>query len=461
MKYLDTGGRDPRSALAAWLREAVREATELRWQTGFFYVDGASPLVEVLEQIRRGQGVVRAVLGANMETTLRADVEWLTRAIGIPRANARLGVVSFGAGLFHPKTYHITRADGSATAYVGSANMTAPAMSGLNIEAGIVLDTRDSDLPAELESVALGIDGWFAAARGGFHEVDGDATIARLVDDGILAIAPPPPERVPVEAAAEEHEDARQPRRAPRPRLQPLLVLPRIRMRERQPAGEPEPRPQRAVGRGDPAVPRRGFPGNFLFQPDAQAPTSGADALSGSTLPAGVAGLIVQLNKDSARHFEGRTGTANMSLPLATLSTIRFGVFDGKYLRPRAEFGLTARFVADDGVVEGEPLDTAIMAYGYAADEPGHRDVRMVLPAGIRELNARIIEAGHPSPKVGELAFLEWPTTADPTFRLSYLETGSRLAERAALIFNAAKGGGQLVGGRTCWLPDTTSPSWD
>ena len=67
-----------------------------------------------------------------------------------------------------------------------------------------------------------------------------------------------------------------------------------------------------------PAVPREGFPPYLLFAPGQGSPTQGAVALSGSSLPTGATGLIIRLNRDSARHFEGRPGTSNFSVPVPT-----------------------------------------------------------------------------------------------------------------------------------------------
>jgi hypothetical protein len=45
-------------------------------------------------------------------------------------------VLHFRAGFFHPKVFHFERADGSATAYVGSANPHWLRSHFLHVEAG-------------------------------------------------------------------------------------------------------------------------------------------------------------------------------------------------------------------------------------------------------------------------------------------------------------------------------------
>src|SRR6185437_11372664 len=112
-------------------------------------------------------------------------------------------------------------------------------------------------------------------------------------------------------------------RPGPRNRLRPLIVMPRLEALVREVEAEivgAAPAPAILL----PVAPRDGFPPYLLFAPGQGAPTHGALALSGSSLPTGATGLIIRLNRDSARHFEGRPGTANFSVPVPTLSTFRF-----------------------------------------------------------------------------------------------------------------------------------------
>jgi hypothetical protein len=461
MRYIDTASRRGEETLAAWFQAVLTDdVTELRWQSGFFFAEGAGLLIPTLERLKRAEGIVRGVIGADARSTLRDDVAWLVGAIGIPRKGAALGAVSFARGLFHPKTYHVVRRDGSEVAYVGSANLTAPAVSGRNVEAGLVLDTRSGDSRDVLRAIADGVDWWFEETRDGFNPISALATVQQLTDDGILVEALPPRLEVPIEAGDADGADEQV--RVRRPGLHDLVELPRVRPRvatsPREGARSGAATVPRPVGL---AVPRRGFPDYFLFDPVATQPTSGASGLSGALLPGGAVGLIVQLNKDSARHFERRNGTANMSLPIASLASLRFGIFAGKYERPRAEFDLHVRFLRSAAApIVCEVLETSVMAYGYADGEPGHRDIRMVVPAGVRVLAERIQAAGHGLPAVNDLALLEWPAPGRPDFRLSYLEPGSAIAAEAAVIFQAAKSAREMVGGRACWLLAGLSPQW-
>jgi hypothetical protein len=170
--------------------------------------------------------------------------------------------------------------------------------------------------------------------------------------------------------------------------------------------------------------------------------------------------LVLRLNRDSARHFGKHAGTANVSIPVNTLSTLRFGLYRKTYERPRAEFSLRTRYVGAERAFEVEKLETNVMAYGFLEHETGHGDVRMLIPAAIRTLAARAQQADLPVPTDGDVAFLEWPTEATPEFRMTFLERGSPLYLRAQVLFDAAATSGELVGDGACWLPFGVSPSW-
>ena len=127
------------------------------------------------------------VIGSNDGETQSSAVHTLVDVLGLPRRNALLGVVSYADGFFHPKTIYLCYRSGREVAYVGSANMTARGINGLNIEAGIVLDTDDGD-PAEiLACVGRAAPEWFATRPQGFFEVESHEDVDRLARNGILA----------------------------------------------------------------------------------------------------------------------------------------------------------------------------------------------------------------------------------------------------------------------------------
>lgn len=465
MRYFDTGGRDPGHTLANWIEGAVRgQVAEIRVQTGFFSLDGVGLLIPTLEQCRVNDRTTKVLIGSNDASTLRDDVAGLMGIIGIPRNHAQLGIVNFSGAYFHPKTYHIQRADGSQAAFVGSANLTASGLA-LHVEAGIALDTNEGDDPRHLSEIATAIDRWFDEQRDGLTIVSSTATLDAMVESGILALVPPP-------RAANQGAGTGGASRPARPRLQPLFTLPRVRATAAQPATQVGPAPTPPAAAHIPAqpiaaapaaslssAPRAGFPAYLLFAPNAVAPTVGASALTGALLPGGSVGLIVQLNRDSARHFMGRDGTANISIPVATVSTLRFGVY-GKHDRPRAEFNLRLRYVSNGGVIDGGTASTNVMGYGFTAAETGHGDIRMLVPTEARTLGQAVIASGLNPPTAGDVALLEWPTALDPSFRLSFLDTHSVVSQQATTLFNAAAAAGQVVGNGACWLAAGVSPNW-
>lgn len=94
-------------------------------------------------------GITSILIGSNEGGTTRASLEHLLEVAGPPRTNLAVGIVSFANAFFHPKVFHFSRIDGSATSYVGSANLTRDGVC-KHLEAGILLDTIDGDPPAYL-----------------------------------------------------------------------------------------------------------------------------------------------------------------------------------------------------------------------------------------------------------------------------------------------------------------------
>lgn len=456
MKYIDSGSRDSSHSLASWLEETLTdELIEIRFQTGFFSLDGIGLFIPSLEKCRDNDFVTNILIGSNDSATLKDDVIGLIDLLGVPRNNAQLGIVNFDGAFFHPKTYHIKRADGSQAAYVGSANLTPSGLS-LHIEAGIALDTRDGDAPQHLSNIAVAIDSWFNEKREGMALVDRLETLDGLIDEGVISIARPPR---PTAVVGNVNGTAR----SPRPRLQRLYKLPSVpRLTAMAQAAATTTTPTLAVPQINihlASVARNGFPPYLSFEPNPTGPTHDVAALTGVSLRGGSAGLIIQLNRDSARHFMGRIGTANISIPVATVSTIRFGV-GGKHSRPTGMFNLHLRYIADAIQVDGGTSRTSLMGYGYTPTETGHGDIRMLVPAAVRSLAENIQNAGKTPPTSGDLAFLEWPTLQDPAFRLTFIDTQSSIYLHSETIFNNAVASGQTVGNGACWLTSGLSPAW-
>ena len=458
MRYIDTSSRSPEDALGTWLARLQPEATEmLRIQTGYFRAEGLAPLGSLLQHLVAQDLQISCVLGANGGATIARDVDVLIDVVGAPRANARVAVVSYATGLYHPKVYHATRVDGSQAAYVGSGNLTSSGVAGLNIEAGLVLDSSDGDSLETLERIAAAVDTWFDGSAEAARLVRTHEDVAELVSAGILSVSAPRPPTAPGSRTTDGP--------AAGVSLEAIVTFPPVRVdldrikastSVRTPAGVPsKPTVPAGTAATDPlpATPRQGFPDYVLFAPDATTPTSGREALSGPTLPSGATGLVVRLNRDSARHFLGNSGTANVSIPVATVGTLRFGIYRGRYQRPRAEFPLRVRYVVADRVQIEETAATNIMVYGHAPGESGHGDIRFLVPkppAGRIRDYAR--NNGSHVPAVDDPMMLEWPTAADPVFTATFADVGSSLYAALQQEFESANEQGRLVGGGACWL---------
>jgi hypothetical protein len=458
MRYLDSGTRDPSQTLAQWFEETINDdVMELRIQTGFFSIDAIGIIQPTLEQCSLSNMLTNVLIGSNDGSTLKSDVEQLIDIMGIPRSSANLGVVNFSGAYFHPKTYHITRTNGSQAAFVGSANLTRSGLA-LHVEAGIALDTQHGDSDTLLSSIALAVDSWFNDQRDGLIQIIDSGSLDDLVNRNILALAPPP-------RSTSQNTGTTGANSRPQPRLSPLKTLPQVRTQSGQAAVGPNTTSQgnTAIHSANqsnlPSSTRNGFPQYLLFQPNATSPTVNASALSGTSLPGGSVGLIIRLNLDSARHFMGRSGTANISIPVATISSLRFGVY-GIHDRPRAEFSLKMRFISDNNTIIGDEASTNIMGYGFTPNESGHGDIRMLVPRDAYALGEEVKASGYSAPTDGDLAFLEWPTLTDPAFKISFLNSTSQLSIQARGLFDAATTAGEVVGIGACWLAPGVSPAW-
>ncbi|WP_261509579.1 phospholipase D family protein [Burkholderia multivorans] len=496
MRYHDTGSKDAGQALATWFEQVlVEDITELRIQSGYFTFDAVRAISTFLKGAIEKDLRVHLVLGANEGDTLHSDVSRLALKLGLPRSNARLAIVNFGNALFHPKVYHVTRADGHEASFVGSANFTAPGLTGTNVEAALSVDTREGDSHELLVQVRTAIDKWFDATPGdGVAVVHSQEDIDSLLELGVWAQARPPRSqggnggdsssvgrrakrqklvKLPPWPDAEEEAEANEEAGADEAGVaEPAVVEAGTDASLNQgSSGEAagavaEPHDtdgHEGVGAAPdeldllPVEQRAGFPDYLFFEPGATQPTSGWTAMSGQRLQEPFVGLILRLTKDSARHFSGGDGTANISIPVAVIRTFRFGVFQ-KSGRPRAEFGLFLRYYSDTLVVERE-ANTNVMAYGFMAGETGHGDLRMVLPAAVKRIANELKQQGQRVPSEGDLFLLEWPNSDTDSFGLTFLDPQSSVAVQARTLFQQAVDSGTLDGG-ACGLPPGISPAW-
>lgn len=456
MRYIDSGSRDPAQALGTWLNaELTANVAELRIQTGFFSGDALAPFGTTFAALSAAGGLANVVIGSNDGGTLRPHLDELVAAMGVPRANARLGVVYYASAYYHPKTIHLRRSDGSQAAYVGSANVTLPGIGAKHVEAGVLFDTLQGDPSVLLDSIAAATDAWFGEDRAGLEIVTGPQDVQRLLDEGVIrTVAPPRPPR----PAAQGGQPPQ------RPSLAPLVTF--VKAAAPAPQAQPPVEAAAALAPGPvawtplPSEQRTPpYPPHIFFAPGATEPTRGTDALTGLTL-GDATGLIIKLSRDNDRHWRLAPGTANITIPVSTTTTLRFGVY-GERDRPRAEFDLAIRYVDDASTVLAPVARTGIMSFGFTPGDTGHQDLRLVLPRPpIAELRDKLIAQGAHLPEAGDLAILEWPTPEAPSFRMTVTDPTSELGGTIRGIWQQASVDGQLASRGASWLPAGVAPLW-
>ena len=188
MRYIDNGTGDPREdALFPWLRAVLTaDVVGIRWQSGFFEASVLGVFVPAFQRLVDEDLDTIVLVGSNDGETQSSAVHQLVDVLGLPRPNAFLGVVSYADGFYHPKTIHLRYGSGREVAYVGSANMTSRGINGLNIEAGIVLDTDEGDPVDLLSQVKQAVHEWFVSCPEGLFEVGSHDDVNRLEGRGIL-----------------------------------------------------------------------------------------------------------------------------------------------------------------------------------------------------------------------------------------------------------------------------------
>ena len=223
MRYIDSGSRAPDQALGFWLQQELAETqgvAALRWQSGYFGAGVLGIFAPAFSALRRHGGALRLLVGSNDGATRRADLAKLLEVVGPPRDNQQIAVVAFDNGFFHSKTVHISRTDGSAVAYVGSANLSESGVAALHVEAGVLLDSSAGDDLAVLGAVAEAVDRWFTSSPSGSYVVSDELDLDDLVARGILDVPKPPPHRRPGSTTEDAPNTGA--------RLSPLISLPPV-----------------------------------------------------------------------------------------------------------------------------------------------------------------------------------------------------------------------------------------
>ena len=190
MRYIDNGTGDPRkNALLPWLQTILTEGVVgVRWQSGFFEASVLGLFMPTLKRLAAHELDTIVLIGSNDGETKSAAARLLVDTLGLPRPNARLGVVRYADGFYHPKTIHVRHRDGREIAYVGSSNLTSRGINGLNVEAGIILDTDDGDPRELLTCIKDAAHEWFYSQPVGLFEVMNHEDVKRLEQRGILMV---------------------------------------------------------------------------------------------------------------------------------------------------------------------------------------------------------------------------------------------------------------------------------
>jgi hypothetical protein len=184
MRYLDTGSNDPGQTLGKWLElNCKEEVSSFKAQFGYFSFAAVRPFVKVFRSLSDRAATVDFVLGSNSSSLRRTDLESLVEAVG--GSSSTITVVAFENAQFHPKTAHVSLADGSMDAIVTSANLTVRGTS-RNVEAGITLSTRDGDDRSVLKEIEGAIDRWKISSDAGVYRVNSLADIRALKNDGVI-----------------------------------------------------------------------------------------------------------------------------------------------------------------------------------------------------------------------------------------------------------------------------------
>lgn len=193
MRFVDTSSQQAQSTLANWFSSVASDGiAELYVQTGYFAAGSLDFLLHAVTAKCLQSCKLGMLVGSNDPKTLVADVKRLIQVVGTPRKDADLAVVCFANGLFHPKTYVARRNDSTYTAYVGSANLT-PSGLARNIEAAVILDTKDGDSEKVILDIVDSIQCWLSkGATDGVHKLIDLSSADALALSGILAIAEPP-----------------------------------------------------------------------------------------------------------------------------------------------------------------------------------------------------------------------------------------------------------------------------
>ena len=204
----------------SWLHYVLTpDVVGIRLQSGFFEARVLGVFTSTLQLLsHRGLDTV-ILIGSNDGETQSSAVHQLVDLIAFPRPNARLGVVRYANGFYHPKTIYLCYSNGRQVAYVGSANLTSRGINGLNVEAGVVLDTDEGDPVELLTQIKQAASEWFRSRPVGLFEVQSHDDVRQLEDQGVLTAEP---------TAQRLYREGAERTVAPLPRRRRLYDLPQV-----------------------------------------------------------------------------------------------------------------------------------------------------------------------------------------------------------------------------------------
>lgn len=185
LRYLDTSSGDLDDCLGRWLeRVIVRDLRAFRCQSGYFAASAIKSQLPILAEVAR-DGVVRFVLGANIPDQPSAEDIKLLLPLVRDAERTSIAIVACQGALFHPKVIHVVDAAGRASAYIGSANLTERGC-GVNVEAGILLESGEPQADAALVRIADRIDAWARRSEAGIYHVRREEDVASFLATGLL-----------------------------------------------------------------------------------------------------------------------------------------------------------------------------------------------------------------------------------------------------------------------------------
>jgi len=185
IRYLDSGSDGASACLGQWLDTELRdELRGFRGQFGFFDIGALRKYLPLLDSMISEGGQFRLAIGANISDPPSTDDVNALLPLLTGRHNAKLTVIALSNALFHPKTIHLIRSNGTSTAFVGSANLTAKGL-GHNVEAGLIIDGDDYTTEV-LNHIASAIDYWSSCNDPGVYQVASDDNARRLFDLGLV-----------------------------------------------------------------------------------------------------------------------------------------------------------------------------------------------------------------------------------------------------------------------------------